>query len=115
MQTPDEATPVPQTSTDVEGDPAAAIDGMSDEEAAALGAGAELEFTAPLQILNLAGASLVIQKHPTIPGECALRVGPILVEMIMPLSADMARQLARQLAGGIEIATGMPANLKRPG
>lgn len=79
-------------------------------EAAEPDAGAVTEVELPLIRLELAGATLNVARNPS--GDRAIIVGPILLQVIIPLGPDAARSIGRELTGGIEIATALPAGVR---
>jgi hypothetical protein len=84
-------------------DPAAEMDAVTDEQA--------LEQAPPMPQLPtltipLAGTRIQIHKED---GETALIVGPVLTSFVLPFNDESARNLARELTGGIEIASIIPA------
>jgi hypothetical protein len=63
----------------------------------------------PLTI-PLHGQNINIVKRPD--GARNLVIGPVPVMFILPLQEEGARLLARELVGGLEIATALPPDLK---
>jgi hypothetical protein len=85
--------PIPELGPD-------ALDRLTDAEAAQLAA----EVQIPIQNLVLAGANLrVVQQGDD--GEKAIVVGPVALNFVLPLTRDASRAIARELTGGIELAT----------
>ncbi len=67
----------------------------------------QVQVSVPLVRLPLAGASLRVEHEPGGDGR-ALIVGPIALELVLPLDGENARMVARELSGGIEIASAIP-------
>jgi hypothetical protein len=81
-------------------EPEAAMDEISDEQALEQ---APPPPQLPTMTIPLAGmAARVIHQK----GETALVVGPVLINFVIPFGAEGAKELAKELAGGIEIAHG---------
>jgi hypothetical protein len=64
------------------------------------------QLQVPVQQLTLAGADLRVLHGED--GERALVIGPVVFTFLLPLDADSARGLGRDLTGGIEIASAIP-------
>lgn len=82
------------------------IDGLSHEEAEQL-AGEPEAIQMPVVNLNLGGADMRIVRQPG-SGERAMVVGPIVFNLLLPFDEEGARATARELTGGIEIASSLP-------
>jgi hypothetical protein len=88
------------------------LEQMSDEQAAEI-AGPPVHIQLPMQNLVLHGANVRINKGVGENGdETALIIGPVAFTFILPLNEEGARQVARELTGGIEIAHALPTDLK---
>jgi hypothetical protein len=80
------------------------LDQITDEQAGALAAQVNL----PMQTITLSGANLRVVKDDE-TGERAMLVGPLVFNFVLPLDQEAARHVARELAGGVEIASALPA------
>jgi hypothetical protein len=83
------------------GDPPAAVDEQLGE--APEREPEEVQMALPLLQLELSGAPVDVMKGPD--GERALLVGPVLIRFVMPLGGEAARNIARELTGGLDLAT----------
>lgn len=99
------------------------LETMSIEEASAIAADEaaaeeneepqKFEMQLPLQSIDLTGAQLKIVPHPDGQGGRGVIIGPILVQFVMPLAPESAREVARQLTGGVEVARTIPPMQRR--
>jgi hypothetical protein len=85
-----------------------ALDELSDADAAQLAG----QIQIPVQTLVLAGANLQVVRDPK-SEERAIMVGPIALNVVLPLTKEAAHAVSRELTGGIEIASGLPPQLVR--
>ena len=93
----------------------ASIEEMTQEEAAAIAGNGEpetVEIELSMHDLMVQNSQMSVQTDPE-TGVRALLVGPILLRIALPLTAEAARVVARDLAGGIETTT--PAQAARLG
>ena len=80
------------------------IDEMTPEQAAEIAGIRQINI--PMQTIDLAGGNLQIVRDED--GSRALVVGPIAFQFVLGLPAETARSVARELAGGVEIAAAFP-------
>jgi hypothetical protein len=85
-----------------------AIDQMTDEEAAALAA---QEIQIPMIRLPLSHVNVNVV--PDEDGNKHVFIGPVAITFQLPFTAEGARKIGRDLAGGVELAgIGVPPDLK---
>lgn len=92
-------------------EPGAAMDALDDAAVEELGGDAQL-VQMPIAELVLNGANLRVLEDPE-SKDRALVVGPIALHLVLPFTQDGARELSRNLAGGIEIVSGLPDGLAK--
>lgn len=71
-----------------------------------------LQMEVAMHELLISQANLRVQRDDE--GNRLLIVGPIMLTVGIPMSEQAARIVARELAGGVEIASGLPAELRVP-
>jgi hypothetical protein len=88
------------------------LEEITDEQALALQAAEALQFVRNTPTLNamLNGAGLSIHRDPE-TGDRRVIIGPVFLNIHLPMDEDMARAVSRELSGGIEIAS--QADVKR--
>jgi hypothetical protein len=69
------------------------------------GAGQPVELSVNSIDLDLSGVPVGVGRLPN--GNRVMVIGPVLVRFLMPFQPDTARTIARELAGGIEPASGL--------
>jgi hypothetical protein len=67
-----------------------------------------VELALPHLELGLGGAGVRVVRKPD-SDERALAVGPLLLTIVLPFDAEGARALARDLTGGVQLASALPA------
>lgn len=88
-------------------------DAVQETPAGEAGPAGAVQMQVPMVQLDLGGAQLAIERNDT--GDRLLIAGPVILRVLLPMSAEGARQVGRELTGGIEIAGAIPPDVQAAG